>query len=81
MDRVAKLLARVPKKHKEQLLEVINCLKDPACRGTLRAEKLSGSSQFRIRTGWYRLFFHIDKDNLTILDSVRLRNEKTYRDM
>lgn len=81
MDRVAKLLARVPKKHKEQLLEIIKCLKDPFCRSTLRAEKLSGSSRFRIRTGWYRIFFHIDKDGLAILDNVRLRNEKTYRDL
>ena len=82
MDRIDKLLARIPKKHQQQILEALECLSDAVCRDTLRAEKLSGSkSLFRIRVGRYRIIFHIDEKNQVIVDTIRPRNEGTYRDI
>ena len=80
MDRIDKLLARIPKKHRRQILEGLECLSSPVCRATLRAEKLSGSrSLFRIRIGRYRIMFHVDEQNCAIVDDIRPRNEGTYR--
>ena len=80
MDRIDKLLTRIPKKHRRQVLDALDCLSDSACRLTLRAEKISGSnSLFKIRVGRYRIMFHIDGRNSAIVDDVRPRNESTYR--
>ena len=80
MDRIAKLLSRIPKKHRRQVLEVLECLGEVECRPTLRAEKITGSkSLFRVRAGRYRIIFHVDEYNYAIVDDIRLRNEGTYK--
>ncbi len=79
MDRIDKLLARIPQKHRRQVVEVLDCLCNVACRETLRAEKLSGSLLERVRVGKYRIFFHIDEHSRAIVRDIRLRNENTYR--
>lgn len=82
MDRVDKLLSRIPRKHQLQVFEVLACLADAQCRETLRAEKLGGSKAlYRVRTGRYRIIFHIDDHNRAIVSDVRPRNEGTYRDV
>lgn len=82
MDRIDKLLARIPKKHQVQIAEALDCLADPACRDTLRAERLSGSkSLFRARVGKYRILFHINEDNQAVVDDIRPRNEGTYKNL
>ncbi len=81
MDRIDKLLAQIPQKHRRQILATLDCLSDPACRETLHAEKLSGSSLRRVRVGQYRIFFCIDEQNYAIVRDIRLRNESTYRDI
>jgi mRNA-degrading endonuclease RelE of RelBE toxin-antitoxin system len=82
MDHVDKLLLRIPQKHRRQVADALDCLHDPSCRITLRAEKLSGSaSLYRTRVGKYRIFFRIDEQNKAVVKDVRLRNESTYRDI
>ena len=82
MDHIDKLLARVPKKHRLQILETLDCLIDPSCRQTLQAEKLTGGkSLYRARIGRYRIIFHINKENLVIVDKIALRNEDTYKNL
>lgn len=81
MDDIRKLFARIPKKHRTQLLEILGRLLDPAQRAALRPEKLSNSSQVRVRAGRYRIIFHVDTKGTVIIDEVRLRNENTYRDV
>ena len=82
MDHIDKLLARIPKKHRLQIVEALDCLANPACRGTLRAEKLSGSkSLYRTRVGKYRILFHINERGQAIIDDMRLRNEGTYKNL
>ena len=80
MDRIDKLLSRIPEKHQRQVLAVLDCLADSHCRETLRAEKLGGSrALYRIRTGRYRIIFHIDEHDRAIVDDLRPRHERTYR--
>jgi mRNA-degrading endonuclease RelE of RelBE toxin-antitoxin system len=82
MDHVDKLLARIPQKHRLQIVETLDCLHDPTCRETLRAEKLSGSeSLYRVRVGRYRIFYRVNEQNQAIVKDIRLRNESTYRDI
>lgn len=81
MDDIEKLIGRIPLKHKIQVLTIIDCLLDIRCRQTLRIEKLSGSTSYRVRSGKYRIGFEIDERDRVIVRFVRLRNEKTYRDI
>lgn len=80
MERLEKLLRRVPPKHRVQILQAMYCLQDVACRSTLRPEKLSGSSLYRIHVGRYRIIFNMTVTGIEIV-RVRLRNERTYRDI
>lgn len=80
MDRITKLLSRIPEKHRRQVFEALACLADSRCRETLRAEKLGGSrALYRVRVGKYRIIFHIDEQGFAIVDDLRPRNERTYR--
>lgn len=80
MDDLEKLLQRVPPKHRAQILKALSCLKDEQCRPKLRPEKLFGSKNFRIHVGRYRVIFSMEESGVGLVE-VRLRNEKTYRDM
>lgn len=81
MEHLEKLLRRVPPKHRAQILSVLACLADEACREKLRPEKLSASNAlFRIHVGRYRVIFAMDASRIELID-VRLRNERTYRDV
>ena len=81
MDHAEKLLRKVRPKHRAQILRTLNCIKDPLCRETLRLEKLKGSSVlFNIHVGRYRVVVYINESDIHMAD-VRLRNEKTYRDI
>jgi len=81
MDAFAKLLHKIPFKHRIQVLETIDCLRDPACRKTLHIKKLEGSDLLKVRSGKYRISFVISNIDQAVVRFVRLRNEKTYRDV
>ncbi|MHB8860417.1 MAG: type II toxin-antitoxin system RelE family toxin [Minisyncoccota bacterium] len=81
MEHLEKLLRRVQPKHRAQILSVLVCLADEACRQRLRPEKLSGTdTTFRIHVGRYRVIFTMSSSGVELID-VRLRNERTYRDV
>lgn len=79
MDDIEKLIARIPLKHKIQVLAIVICILDRMCRRTLRVEKLSGTNLYKVRSGTYRICFEINEHDQAIIKFVRLRNEKTYR--
>ena len=82
MDSIDKLLARILKKHRLQILEALDCLTDPSCRETLRAEKLTGSKTlYRARVGKYRIIFYINEHNQAIVTDIKPRNEGTYKNL
>jgi len=80
MDNLEKLLRRVTPKHRAQILKALACLKDNECRPRLRPEKLSGSKNFKIHVGRYRVIFGMGGSGVELVE-VRLRNEKTYREV
>lgn len=46
----------------------------------LSIKKLKGSDFYRLRKRNFRIIFHYGKDGSMEIDSIRLRDEKTYRD-
>ncbi len=81
MDHIDKLLNRVSPKHRDQIVRAIHCLQDVACRSNLRIQKLSGTqSLLYIHVGRYRIIFKMNSGHIRFGD-IRLRNEKTYRDI
>lgn len=77
MDQNEKLLRKLDKKRRAQLQEILVALLAGQLQG-LNITKLGGSDKFRLRKGWFRIIFHYE-NNLPVIDSLKLRNEKTYK--
>lgn len=77
MNDIEKLLRRVSPHDKIILLETLHALE---CGETekFRIEKLSGNDFYKMRKGNFRFVFHYENEAI-VVDTVRLRNEKTYR--
>ena len=78
MDEIAKLLKKVKQKDRERLLACMEALQNGELNA-LKIMKLTGSSLYRLRVGDFRIVFSIDKQQRVVIESVRLRNEKTYK--
>ena len=78
MDELQKLFRKLTKKERLQLDAYTNALQtDPAgCNVT----KLKGSDFYRARKGRWRFIFHYEGTEV-VIDNIRLRDEKTYRDV
>ena len=79
MDAFDKLLRKIKNKDKFLVLEMMRELKNPESRALLDIKKLSGGDFYRARKGVFRVIFHF-KDEKIIVDAIRLRTEKTYRE-
>lgn len=78
MDEIEKLLRKRKRKDRERLLAALQALKRGDHEG-LQVKKLAGSRFYRVRVGDFRIIFSIGgKDQGVIVESVRIRNEKTY---
>lgn len=77
MNELEKLLKKRKKEDRERLLETLAALKRGETKG-LKIIKLTGSDMYRVRVGDFRIQFSINKKIVTI-ESVRLRNEATYK--
>lgn len=78
MDKIEKLLRRISQKERQRLLRIIEDLAAGKKDG-LDINKIVGSDFFRLRTGNFRIIFHYEKETV-IIDAIKLRNEKTYKD-
>jgi mRNA-degrading endonuclease RelE of RelBE toxin-antitoxin system len=78
MDRIEKLLRRIPKKDRLKIEEDLQHLFHRDFH-TLDRDKLKGHKHtYRIRTGNYRIIY--DDDGKTIiLKAIKRRNEGTYK--
>lgn len=77
MNDIEKLLRKVHPHDKIVLLATLHALRRGELEG-LRAEKMSGSSFYKMRKGNFRFVFHYESSAI-VVDTVKLRNEKTYR--
>lgn len=80
MDATEKLLRRVSRDDRATLNKLTDDLQDPRERKKMDIIKLGGGDYFRVRKGKFRAIFHFEGKEATI-DSIRLRNEKTYRNV
>ncbi len=79
MDPIEKLLRKVNKKDREQLLAILLKLQQGEMNG-LKLLKLKGSDLYRVRVGRFRILFLLDtKTKVVEVRSVRLRSEDTYK--
>lgn len=80
MDALAKLLKRSSRKDQVALISALQAIRNTDLRKTLDVKKLSGGEFYRARVGKFRIIFHFENGKV-VIDSVRFRNEKTYRDI
>jgi mRNA-degrading endonuclease RelE of RelBE toxin-antitoxin system len=78
MDELQKLFRKITKREREQLIQyAIELENDPESFGFI---KLKGSDFYRARKGRWRFIFHYEGKDV-VIDNIRLRDEKTYRDV
>lgn len=78
MNETEKLLQKITKNERDELLALIDSLNSKPELDQLQPIKLKGSGLYRIRKGKFRIIFHFENGE-AVTDSVRFRNEKTYR--
>ena len=78
MREIEKLFRKIRKKDRQMLLGVIERLLAGNHKG-LDVKKLQGGDFYRMRTGTFRIIFHYDNGEVFV-DSIRLRNDGTYKD-
>ena len=78
MNETEKLLRRISKRERDELLSIIDSLDNEHERKLLQPIKLKGSDLYRVRKGKFRIIFHLER-GVAITDAVRFRNEKTYK--
>lgn len=79
MDKNEKFFRRLSSKHQNLLRAITQALVARRTQG-LNIKKLAGSDFYRIRKGPFRIIFHYELGE-AVVDSVRLKNEATYRDI
>ncbi len=77
MNKIEKLFRKISKYDRDTLILVLE--KIMKCDvGELDMIKIKGTDMYRVRSGNYIIIFHYEK-NETVIDSIQLRNEKTYK--
>ncbi|MDO8664123.1 MAG: hypothetical protein Q7K44_01015 [Candidatus Liptonbacteria bacterium] len=77
MDSIEKLFRKINADERALLSEISQKLISGDTAG-LQIKKLSGSDFYRLRKGIFRIIFHYENE-VSIIDSIRIKNEKTYR--
>jgi len=78
MDELEKLFRRLTKKERQQLQEYSIELQGNS--NSFNVTKLKGSDFYRARKGRWCFIFHYEGKDI-VIDNIRLRDEKTYRDV
>ena len=78
MDEIEKLFRKISKKDRESLLKTVEALQNRSKILSKSIQKVSGTDFFRTKQGRYRIIFHYTGNDV-VIDSIRLRNEKTYK--
>lgn len=79
MREIEKLLRKISKKDRSALLALVEALTGKEHKGLI-VKKLKGTDFYRVRKGSFRIIFHYSDSKDVIIDSIRLRNENTYKD-
>ncbi len=78
MNKIEKLLLKISRKDRAGLLKVLEAIisggKD------LKIVKVKNTDFFRVRFKQFRIIYHRDDEEI-IIDSIKLRNENTYKNL
>jgi len=77
MDKIEKLFRKLSEKERESIADIVEKLVAGKSAG-LNIEKIEGTDFFRAKKGRLRVIFHYVKKS-AIIDSIKLRNERTYK--
>ncbi len=77
VDKIKKLLLKLSKKDNEKIRELSRKLINGEIKG-LDIVKVVNSDFYRLKSGRFRIIYHFE-DKVVIIDSIKLRNEKTYK--
>ncbi|HFC11116.1 MAG TPA: hypothetical protein ENJ75_02965 [Candidatus Kaiserbacteria bacterium] len=80
MDKKEKLFRKISAKDRLFLSKIISQLTNGHKIG-LNITKVKDTDFFKLRKGNFRIIFHYEKGKVLIIDSIRLRNEKTYKNL
>jgi len=77
MNKIEKLLRKIGKKDRQKLLGVIEKLMNGKTEA-LKIQKIKDTDFYRLKSGRLRIIFHYYQKEI-VIDSIRLRSEKTYK--
>lgn len=77
MDKIEKLFRKIDQKDRLKLLNLIKSLVSNQANN-LNISKIKTTDFFRLKSGRYRIIFHKENHEI-IIDSIKLRNEDTYK--
>jgi len=81
MDKIEKLFRKISRSDREKLLKIIKQLVKGDLQN-LNVKKIRNTNFYRIRSGRYRIIFHYEPGTKgAVIDSIKLRDEKTYKKM
>jgi len=80
MDKIEKLFRKISKKDRLLLDDIVSQLAKGDKTG-LSVSKVRGTDFYKLRKGNFRVIFHYDTNSMPIIDSIRLRNENTYKNL
>jgi mRNA-degrading endonuclease RelE of RelBE toxin-antitoxin system len=80
MDKLDKLLQKIPKQDREVLINLMVLLSHKQLEG-LDIVKIKESPYYRLRKGRFRIIFYYGAREEFIIKTVRIRNEKTYKNI
>ncbi len=78
MNKIEKLLLKIYKKDRIELLKVLETIINGG--ESLKILKVKNTDFFRVRSKQFRIIFHKDSGGV-VIDSVKLRNENTYKSL
>ncbi|MBL7022281.1 hypothetical protein ISR92_03130 [Patescibacteria group bacterium] len=79
MDKLKKLLQKVSLKDRKKLLAIVEKLLQGE-ENNFNIIKIKNTDFWRLKTGRFRIIFHKENRQI-IIDSIRLRNDNTYKDL
>lgn len=78
MNQIEKLLRKISKKDREKLLKLITLILNGDKK--IKILGIKNTDFFRVRSGCFRIIFH-KENNEVIIDSIKMRNENTYKNL
>lgn len=77
MNKIEKLFRKISKKDRDSLLSILELIINGQTK-SLDLIKLKDTDMYRVRYMDYRIIFHYEKKEV-VIDSIKLRNENTFR--